>query len=92
MKRINRIVAACVAGVLVFTVAQSAFAQGVLEEIVVTAQKAAPAETLCLDHCLDIGGGNRAARSQRFAVAEMCASVQQDRTGDDRRCLFDAES
>jgi hypothetical protein len=39
MKRIHRIVAACVAGVLAFAVAPSAFAQGVLDEITVTAQK-----------------------------------------------------
>lgn len=39
MKRIHRMVSACVAGVLVFAIAQSAIAQGVLEEIIVTAQK-----------------------------------------------------
>ncbi len=39
MKRIHRMVSACVAGVLAFAVAQSAIAQGVLEEIIVTAQK-----------------------------------------------------
>ena len=39
MKRIHRMASACVAGVLVFAIAQSAIAQGVLEEIVVTAQK-----------------------------------------------------
>ncbi len=39
MKRIHRMVSACVTGVLAFAVAQSAIAQGVLEEIIVTAQK-----------------------------------------------------
>ena len=39
MKRNHRVVSACVAGVLLFAIAQSAIAQGVLEEIVVTAQK-----------------------------------------------------
>jgi iron complex outermembrane receptor protein len=39
MKRIHRIVAACVTGVLAFAIAQSAVAQSVLEEITVTAQK-----------------------------------------------------
>jgi len=39
MKRIHRMVSACVIGVLAFAVAQSAIAQGVLEEIIVTAQK-----------------------------------------------------
>ena len=39
MKRIHRMVSAWVAGVLAFAIAQSAIAQGVLEEIIVTAQK-----------------------------------------------------
>ncbi len=39
MKRIHRMVSVCVTGVLAFAVAQSAIAQGVLEEIIVTAQK-----------------------------------------------------
>jgi len=39
MKRIHRMASACVAGLLVFVIAQSAIAQGVLEEIIVTAQK-----------------------------------------------------